>query len=218
MTEYYEQINTAEHVQMMYDGIFFGLDDDPQSMLPIRYNAVALNGTKKPDFNYGDEIYTGTRYGVFLDAFKQSVQYSAILVTDTSLIPSEEDVLKSIKDCTLLDNDLSSVEPKTTSNSSVSNLLGEFRKYPILHQFPIALISGWNESRDGDFNKNICLHYPNIAHPKSVLKFLQTVADRELRMSKVIDNIPISFATISDGTADYVGLDSANNLTVWPWI
>ena len=72
-----------------------------------------------------------------------------------------------------------------------------------MRTLPVAVISGWSEGQNGALDENLCLHYPDFAHPESVLDFMKIIAGREARILAVHEAIPVAVTSVHDGTTDF---------------
>lgn len=205
MSRLYEDIFSAEHVQNLYDGIFFGYVNDPSLNLPFRYDCIPLNGTEKPDCTPDAEVYTSARFGVFIDPTVPVLFQTAVLVPESPAPLTEEEVCSLVQNLKLTVEDENQAVTKDARLISHNGLSRYFRTLNILQGLPIAVISGWKKEQRSLGGENICLHYPGIAHPGSVLGLLQTIAERNVKLLQAEEAIPVSVASVSDGTTDFTG-------------
>ena len=106
MVEFMSPISDVEHVQRAYDGIFYGFANESDVNLPFGYDAIALNGTKRlADDPDAADIYTGTRFGVFVSPHDPTLYETMTLVTDHPSSPDEDRVLRTVQGLRISPND-----------------------------------------------------------------------------------------------------------------
>lgn len=169
-----------DQVEDLYEQIFFGHARKRFSRAPFGFAAMPLNGTQSlpSDIDSDAPLEIDWQFGVFPDPYARVINYIACIVADTDALPYSK-ILSSVKDLVVFDNDekaaMMGLEEPVLATS-----LRRFYTNKFDLSWPIALITGWHFGIDSEQGEEVSMHFPNIAHPGSILAYLQSVAAQEL--------------------------------------
>ena len=204
MSNYEHPKFPTHYVIAVYDGIFDGVANLPGSKLPFKYASVPLNGTDVLSPEDAEDKFVGTRFGVFVEPYEPALDLPIALVDETHVLPYEI-VLETVMQAKIAEQHYKNATNKLVS---AKTLRGFLREVTGNLRIPIGVITGWRHTEEDMPDSQLCLHYPAIAHPESILAYLGLAAARELKLENTRDAIPISFVPKAiDATSLFSGGD-----------